>query len=85
VAEIDQIIKYTQEEHQKEIKALDDKYALEFHDGTWQTEGCIIVVGNNNLKRGVISLYHNFSLAEHLGNWQTFSMLARDYWWPTMK
>ena len=52
---------------------------------TWQNQGRIIVVGNNDLKRGVISLYHDHSLAGHPGVWQTFSLLARDYWWPTMK
>ena len=52
---------------------------------TWQNQGRIIVVGNNDLKQGVISLYHDHSLAGHPGVWQTFSLLARDYWWPTMK
>ena len=42
-------------------------------------------MGNNDLKRGVISLYHDFSLAGHPGSWRTFSLLARDYWWPKMK
>jgi hypothetical protein len=42
---------------------------MEFVNGTWLNEGRIVVVGNNDLKRGVISLYHDFSLAGHPGNW----------------
>jgi hypothetical protein len=42
-------------------------------------------VGNNDVKKGVISLYHNFQTAGHPGQWQTFSLLSKDYWWPNMK
>jgi len=69
VQEIDQIIKKGQEQHITEIEQLRKIYNLELCEGMWQQGGCIIVVGNNKLKQGVISLYHNFLLAGHPGNW----------------
>ena len=83
VQEIDQII--IKGQNAAEIEPLHEKYRLELCKGIWRQQGCIVVVGNNDLKRGVISLYHNFSLAGHPGSWRTFSLLAQDYWWPRMK
>ena len=47
--------------------------------------GRLVVVGNNELWRGVISLYHDFSTPGHPRGWKTLSMIARDYWWPKMR
>ena len=83
VQEIDQII--IKGQNATEIEPLHEKYGLELCEGIWRQQGCIVVVGNNDLKQGVISLYHDFSLAGHPGSWRTFSLLAQDYWWPRMK
>ena len=85
VQEIDNIIKEAQRQQKQTIQELQDKYALEWKDDLWHQQNCIIVVGNNNLKQGVISLYHNFSLTGHPGTWHTFSLLGQDYWWPNIK
>ena len=85
VQDIDNIIKETQMQQKHVIQDLKEKYALERKDDLWHHQNCIVVVGNNELKWGVISLYHNFSLAGHLGTWCTFSLLGRDYWWPNMQ
>ena len=85
VQEIDEIIKEMQTQQKHIIKDLEEKYMLEWKDNLWHHQNCIVVVGNNNLKRGVISLYHNFSLAGHPRAWRTFSLLGQDYWWPNMK
>jgi len=85
VQEIDQIIKKGQEQHTTEIEWLCGKFDLALCEEMWQHAGCIIVVGNNELKHGVISLYHDFSLAGYPGGWWTFSLIAWDYWWPKMK
>jgi hypothetical protein len=42
-------------------------------------------VGNNELKRGVISLYHDFPTAGHPGGHKTLSSISHDYWWLTMR
>ena len=85
VQEIDGIIKNAQVQQKQTIKDLRDKYILKWKEDLWRQQDCIVVVGNNDLKQGVISLYHNFSLARHLGAWHTFSILGQDYWWPNMK
>ena len=51
----------------------------------WTVTGRLVVVGNNELRRGVISLYHDFPTAGHPGEWKTLSMITRDYWWPEMR
>ena len=85
VQEIDDIIKEAQAQQKHIIKELQERYALEWKEDLWHQQNHIVVVGNNNLKQGVISLYHNFSLAGHPGAWRIFSLLGRDYWWPNMK
>jgi hypothetical protein len=42
-------------------------------------------VGNNNLKRGVISLFHNPPMAGHPRIMKTMTLTAQHYWWPGMK
>jgi hypothetical protein len=42
-------------------------------------------VGNDELRRGVISLYHDFPTAGHPGGRKTLFNIARDYWWPTIR
>jgi Integrase zinc binding domain len=45
----------------------------------------LIVVGNDNLKRGVISLYHDFPTAGHPRGKKMLTNIICDYWWPTMR
>jgi hypothetical protein len=42
-------------------------------------------VGNNDVKRGVISLFHNTSTAGHPRITKALLMMAKYYWWPGMK
>jgi hypothetical protein len=42
-------------------------------------------VGNNDLRRGVIHLYHDFPMAGHPGGQKTLSTITKDYWWPTIR
>jgi Integrase zinc binding domain len=42
-------------------------------------------VGNNDVKRGVISLFHDTSTAGHPGITKTLLMTAKYYWWLGMK
>ena len=85
VQDIDKIIKEAQIQEKHVIQDFAERYALERKNNLWHHQDCIVVVGNNDLKQGVISLYHDFSLAGHPGAWHTFSLLGRDYWWPKMK
>jgi hypothetical protein len=42
-------------------------------------------VGNNDLWRGVIALFHNSIMAGHPGITKTIHAIAQYYWWPGMK
>jgi Integrase zinc binding domain len=42
-------------------------------------------VGNNGLKREVISLFHDPPMAEHPRIAKTMTLAAQHYWWPGMK
>src|SRR6202167_6350786 len=45
----------------------------------------LVVVDDNSLRRGVISLYHDSITAGHPGISKTLWAIAQDYWWPGMK
>ena len=45
----------------------------------------MVVAGNNNLKRGVIHLYHDSLTTEHPGISNTCRIAKQDFWWPNMK
>ncbi len=45
----------------------------------------LVVVEDNNLRRGVISLYHDSITAGHPGISKTLWSISQDYWWPGMK
>src|SRR5712671_4923814 len=51
----------------------------------WTKEGAFVVVGNNALKRGVISLFHDSTTAGHPGITKTLALMKPYYWWPNMK
>jgi hypothetical protein len=42
-------------------------------------------VEDNNLRKGVISLYHDSTTAGHPGITKTLWSISRDFWWPNMK
>src|SRR5882672_9949437 len=51
----------------------------------WTKEGTFVVVGNNALKRGVISLFHDSTMAGHPRITKTLALMKPYYWWPNMK
>src|ERR1700761_1945361 len=57
---LDHSIIETQLTHSQDILSLAQKYLLRQQNGAWTMNNRLVVVGNNDLKRGVISLYHDF-------------------------
>jgi Integrase zinc binding domain/Chromo (CHRromatin Organisation MOdifier) domain len=51
----------------------------------WTHNGALVVVGNNDTKRGVISLFHDIPTAGHPGIMKTLLMTTKFYWWPGIK
>jgi hypothetical protein len=41
-------------------------------------------VGNNDLKKGIITLYHKLPTAGHAEGYKTLFSIGKDYWWPIM-
>ena len=62
-----------------------DHHNLCQHKQLWWKNEALIVVGNNNLKRGVIQSFHNPPTMGHPGIANTDTLTWRDYWWPNMK
>jgi hypothetical protein len=60
-------------------------HALSKNGRLWTKNSALVVVGNNDIKRGVISLFHDMSTAGHPGITKMILMTAKYYWWPGMK
>jgi Integrase zinc binding domain len=61
------------------------RFTLTETDSAWYHSSTLVVVEDNELRREVLSLYHNHHLAGHPGILKTLDLLTRDYWWPTVK
>jgi hypothetical protein len=53
--------------------------------GLWWKDHALVVVGNDNLWRGVIALFHDSITAGHPRITKTIHAIAQYYWWPGMK
>jgi len=69
----------------KELKPWIDHHNLRQHDQLWWKNEALIVVGNNDLKQGVIQSFHDPPSMGHPGIANTYALTRRDYWWPNMK
>ena len=83
--DLDDAIRNAQTRNHDTITQLLNHHPLTKTAEGWTVTGRLVVVGNNELRRGVISLYHDFPTAGHPGGRKTLSMIARDYWWPEMR
>jgi hypothetical protein len=85
VSELDDAIKASQSDNDLIIQSLRQRFPLQVHDQAWHLNHRLVVVGNDELRRGIISLYHDFPTAGHPGGRKSLINIARDYWWPTMR
>src|SRR6266702_2079709 len=51
----------------------------------WWKDTALVVAGSNNLKRGVISSFHDPPYRGHPGIANTYHLRKQDYWWPTVR
>jgi Integrase zinc binding domain len=51
----------------------------------WWKGDALVVVGNDDLKRGVLTLFHDSITAGHPGISNTIAMITPYYWWPSMR
>ena len=45
----------------------------------------VIVADDNELRRGVITLFHDHKASRHPGITKTLQLITPYYWWPNMK
>ena len=79
-----EVLKF-QKSNASEISDIANTHTLEQIHQHWYKDGRLLVVGPNELKRGVTKLYHDTIAAGHPGISNTLFSISRDYWWPRMK
>jgi hypothetical protein len=61
-------------------------HGIEEHPrGIWQKDQALVIVGNDDLKRGVTHLFHNSQTAGHPRITKTTELIGQYYWWPEMQ
>jgi len=55
------------------------------HQETWYHGTALVVVADNVLRRGVITLFHNHKASGHPGITKMLQLISPYYWWPNMK
>jgi len=83
---LDSKIKLAQYQNQSTLKKWAPAHNLSLLDGThWYRGTALVVVADNDLRRGVTSLFHDHKTAGHAGITKTLQLIAPYYWWPRMK
>jgi len=83
---LDSKVKLAQYPNQPKLKQWAPLHNLSLLDGThWYHGTALVVVADNSLRRGVISLFHNHVTARHPRITKTLQLIAPYYWWPNMK
>jgi len=72
--------------HCAQLETWRTAYNVEYRPGgLWWKGDALIVVENDNLRRGVIQLFHDSLPTGHPGIAKTTNAISRYYWWPGMK
>jgi len=73
---------------QQHFLAMDqwiEAHGLVHKDNVIWKDQALVVVGDNDLRRGVISLFHDSTTSGHPGITKTTQLIAQYYWWPGLK
>ena len=71
-------------ESKARLKKWKNTYPL-LHKGNWWMGWRTIIAGDNDLKRGVVSYFHDKPSAGHPGISNTYHLIKLQFWWPNMK
>jgi RNase H-like domain found in reverse transcriptase/Integrase zinc binding domain len=85
VSDLEQLVLDTQLVNPDLLHLWASCFNLTESDSAWYHGSALVVMEDNELRREVLSLYHDHRLAGHLGISKTLDLLTRDYWWPTVK
>ena len=83
---LEQKCKQAQYTEQDTLKRWATAHSLSTLDGThWYHGTALVVVEDNDLRRGVTTLFHDSTTAGHPGIAKTLQLLQQYYWWPNQK
>jgi Integrase zinc binding domain/RNase H-like domain found in reverse transcriptase len=85
VSDIEQLILDAQTMNPELLQSWATHFNLSKSASAWYHSSALVVMEDNELRREVLSLYHDHCLAGHPGILKTLELLTRDYWWPTVK
>ena len=72
-------------EGKAQLKKWSNTYQFTQKEGIMYKDSQIVISSGNDLKRGVIYLYHNTLLAGHPGIGNMYELIKCNFWWPNMK
>jgi hypothetical protein len=73
------------QKHQHKLELWRKAHGIEHHPGDlWWKDNALVIVENDDLRRGVVSLFHDSITAGHPGIAKTTEQIAKYYWWPGM-
>ncbi len=79
-------VKLYQDEHYRQITPLIETHNLQINsDNYLWKDSALVVMENNNLRRGVLHHFHSSITAGHPGIAKTIQLIQPFYWWPCMK
>src|SRR5712672_160342 len=82
---LDKQVAFSQELGARTIRRWRTAHSLSQTGKLWSKDSTLVVVGNNELNRGLISLFHDSPTAGHPGITKTLALMKPYYWWPSMK
>jgi Integrase zinc binding domain len=85
VSNLEQLVLDTQLVNPDLLHLWASHFNLTESDSAWYHGSALVVMEDNELRREVLSLYHDHRLAGHPGISKTLDLLTWDYWWPTVK
>ena len=75
-----------QHDHDDYFQTLAKKFSLSHNGHCWYHNLTQLAVPEDNeLRRGVISLFHDSTTAGHPGILRTRQAIEKDFWWPTLR
>jgi len=83
---LDEQIVTAQEDHFPSLLALQRTHHLTIdQQNRFHKDLALVVVENDDLKRGVLHTFHTLHTAGHPGISNTLALIRPYYWWPNMK
>ena len=84
--ELDTRVKLYQDKHYQSLLTWKDTHGLRLDGQNYLWKGdALIVVENNNLRRGILHQFHTLKTTGHPRIMKTIQLIQPHYWWPHMK